>query len=346
MSGTSLDGLDVVAAQFWQEHEQWHFDILAGQTIDYELHMLEKLRYAHTLNAFNLAVLDVNMGKWYGQQVALFITQHRLKPLFVASHGHTIFHDPALQLTLQIGNPAAIVALTQCPVVADFRRLDIALGGQGAPLVPIGDALLFNEYQFCLNLGGVANISMPMQQPLHAGDICICNMALNFLAQEKGFAYDNNGRLAANGEVQDQLLKQLNTHQFFNTTFPKSTGREFFETFYLPILQTDRYSTNDKLATVCEHIAIQIAMHINQNNTNHKAVLVTGGGALNQHLTQRLQTHSQVHIHLATAQLTHFKEALIFAFLGLLRWQNSTNTLQSVTGASRNSVGGCIYSAS
>jgi anhydro-N-acetylmuramic acid kinase len=290
--------------------------------------------------------MEAQFGKFSGEQVKKFIHNKPYSVDLIASHGHTIFHQPSNGFTTQIGSGAHILAASNIPVVTDFRSLDVGLGGQGAPLVPIGDKLLFNTYPYCLNLGGIANISFDKKNKRIAGDICSVNILLNKLAEEKGKLFDRNGLFASKGIIDQPLLKSLNAHAFYKKEFPKSIGREWIDRMIFPILNKANISTEDKLATCCEHIAIQIASMVKQAAIPGE-LLITGGGAYNQFLVQRIKFHTPKtnSFVFPNKEIISFKEALIFAFLGLKRILGEENALSSVTGASQNSIGGALYGA-
>ncbi len=343
MSGTSLDGLDVVHC-FFEKENGWKFKVSKGKTFGYDTNWKNRLAAADQINGLELAILHVELGQYHGACVRSFIDEFSVQADFVSSHGHTIFHQPEKSLTLQVGSAPHIAARCGLPVVADFRTLDVALGGQGAPLVPIGDKLLFGEFDGCLNLGGIANISFKgksEQDKTLAFDICTCNMALNAMAQLVNKEYDAGGKLARSGEVNDTFLKELNSLSFYKLLSPKSLGKEFYDEHIVPILSKYNISIEDKMRTLVEHIALQIAEVLNQQKEGK--VLVTGGGAHNDFLLEKMREKTSLKLVKPDSATIDFKEAIIFAFLGLLRWCNETNTLMSVTGASRDSVGGCIY---
>jgi anhydro-N-acetylmuramic acid kinase len=344
MSGTSLDGLDIAYCRLTYKNENWIYNILNAETLAYEDYWIDSLRGAEVCDGQKLIALDHAFGKHMGEQVQQFILRHNLQPDFVASHGHTIFHQPEKHISLQIGNGAYLAAHAQLPVVCDFRTLDIALGGQGAPLVPIGDELLFAEYNYCLNLGGIANISFNKDENRIAYDICACNMLLNTLANETGFAYDENGALARSGKLDNALLEQLNAPLYFAQPYPKSLGKEWVLEHSLKTLANSTATIPDKLHTVCHHIAQQLAKTL-QPTKYKQRLLATGGGAFNLYLIELLQQYAgkNYSIEVPAPEIVSFKEALVFAFLGVLRWRNEPNSLKTVTGASRNSIGGAIY---
>jgi anhydro-N-acetylmuramic acid kinase len=342
MSGTSLDGLDIAYCNFIRKNNKWTFSIKAAETIKYSNTWKDKLKDIENSSALNLALLNIEFGKYTGDCVQNFIKRNKPKAIdFVASHGHTVFHQPDKNLTLQIGSGAAIAAQCKQNVVCDFRSLDVALCGQGAPLVPIGDELLFNDYDYCLNLGGFANVSFKQKNNRIAFDICPINIVLNMLVQKAGKEYDKGGMIAGKGKINDALLKKLNDLKFYQTKAPKSLGKEWVLKNIFPIIEKSKLSVEDALATFVEHVAIQIN---NSTSSNKKStILVTGGGAFNNFLIQRITVHTKHQVIIPDENTINFKEALIFAFLGLLRWEKKENCLKSVTGASQNNIGGCIY---
>lgn len=342
MSGTSLDGLDVALCRFEKRQQNYNFKILAAQTIDYQTEWKDKLRDAHLLNARSFIALHRQYGNYIGRKVQQFLAQLPSYPIeFVASHGHTIFHEPAKNISFQLADPAAIAAACQLPVIADFRTLDINLGGQGAPLVPIGDQLLFGQYHYCLNLGGYANISFQHNNKRIAFDIVPANKALNYFALREGAQYDDAGQLGKQGTVVLQLLQKLNAIDFYSEKPPKSLANEWLERHFMPLCQNTNFSNTDILATLYEHIATQIARVLKNAHPAQK-MLVTGGGAHNSWLIQLIKQKTNLQIIVPEKIIVDYKEALIFAFLGVLYNNNQVNTLQSVTGATRNTIGGVL----
>ena len=343
MSGTSLDGLDIAWCTFKRDN-RWHFELHEATTISYDELWRDRLRTAHTLSGMELAQLHVDLGKLHGAWVKEFMGEHSVHVDFIASHGHTIFHQPHLGTTLQIGSAPHIAAATGVDVIADFRTTDVAHGGQGAPLVPIGDLWLFGNYPMCLNLGGIANVSVKESLHMEAFDIGLCNMALNHFAEKLGVVYDRDGALSRMGSVNESLLEQLNSLDFFKQPAPKSLGKEFWVNEFLPVVDRAGVTMHDALRTITEHIAIQIAEALRKREQGE--ILVTGGGAHNGFLMERIAAHTQHRVVVPEKKIVDFKEALIFAFLGALRMAGEPNALASVTGAKRDSVGGAIYSAS
>ena len=342
MSGTSLDGIDLALCDI-DEHG---YRILAAETVPYFNEWRQRLSTLENASAYDYALANVELGHLFGQTINRFL-EGKVRPDAIASHGHTIFHQPHLGLTTQIGDGDAIAAETGLPVVFNFRTLDVALGGQGAPLVPIGDELLFGEYDACLNLGGIANVSYRLGNKRIAYDICPCNMALNRLAALLGYPYDAEGQNARSGEVHTCLLHELDGLEYYSVTEPKSLGKEWFVGQFWPIVKAflgvtpSSAQVRDALATVTSHIAIQIARIVERQQI--KTLLVTGGGAWNSYLLEIVGKYCpEVQISVPDALIVNYKEALIFALLGYLRLKGKINTLSSVTGAKIDSIGGNI----
>ncbi len=348
MSGTSLDGLDMAFCEFSIENNKWSYILKASDTTDYPIELQEKLKKATTFSALELSYLDVQLGAWMGKEVKDFISKHNVQIDFISSHGHTIFHQPEKGLTLQIGNLNQLFKANNVPVVGDFRSMDVALGGQGAPLVPVGDRHLFREFDFCINLGGISNISFedPYSNGRVAFDICPVNIVLNYLAGLKNKKYDEGGLLASMGKVNQSMLAQLNDLKFYHKNGPKSLGIEWVNDHIFPIIDNSNDPIEDKLATFCLHIAFQIKNTIQSScrkNPSQK-VLLTGGGAFNTFLVSTISDELTGITECVTPDhdTIAFKEAIIFGFLGVLKWRNEINVLASVTGAKRDSSSGII----
>ncbi|MCY1723137.1 anhydro-N-acetylmuramic acid kinase [Prolixibacteraceae bacterium Z1-6] len=339
MSGTSLDGLDIAAVEFQLQDKKWSFKLCEAKTISYSKDWEEQLKFSPSLHGEELTALHSKYGSFIGEQVKHFIESTNFAPSIIASHGHTVFHQPEKGYTLQIGNGAAIAAKTNVLTVSDFRTGDVALGGQGAPLVPIGDQLLFSEYSYCLNLGGFANISFGKDGTRQAFDNCPVNFVLNHFAEKKGLPYDKNGDLGRHGNINTELLDRLNKIPFYQLTPPKSLGREWVETEFFPVLNQFNISDADKMRTVYEHVAIQITNSISGKGK----MLITGGGAFNSFLIERIKALTTTELIIPSKEIIDFKEAIIFAFLGVLRINNINNCLASVTGAKKDSCGGVVY---
>jgi anhydro-N-acetylmuramic acid kinase len=343
MSGTSLDGLDVAHCTFTQASDRWQYAINQATTIRYPSAWKKILSNAHSLSAEKLLALDSAYGSFLGKTVADFIARHKLKVDFIASHGHTIFHQPSNRFTYQIGNGNALYAETEIPVIYDFRSLDVMRGGEGAPLVPAGDKFLFADYDVCLNLGGIANLSVDVKKQRVAYDICFCNMSLNYLSSLIGKEYDRNGAIAESGEVDRGLLKKLQS--VYNATRKKrpSLGRELFEQRIKPLLEDKSVSLEDRLCTATESAAQEIVNSILELKKN-ASVLCTGGGAFNSFLISRMLDlcGDDASLILPDENVVKFKEALVFAFLGVLRVRDEVNCLKSVTRASKDSSSGVL----
>jgi anhydro-N-acetylmuramic acid kinase len=341
MSGTSLDGLDIAFCRFEYIASKWSYRIIVAETLPYTNPWISRLSGLENANALEFVRTDIDYGHLLGEMTRDFILRYNIHPDFIASHGQTIFHQPESRITSQIGKGSCIAAETGLPVVSDFRSLDVALGGQGAPLVPIGDQLLFGEAAWCLNIGGFANISHQSGDQRIAYDISPANIVLNYLSEKKGMTYDNNGDLARKGGVDPNLLTLLNSLAYYNKEAPKSLGKEWVLTNVHPLLEASGLSVEDQLATFCEHIAVQIGKAA--SGSCNDQVLITGGGAHNGYLTGRINHYLEPRMLIPDKLTIDFKEALIFAFLGLLRWLNKNNCLRSVTGARSDSSGGAIY---
>ena len=346
MSGTSMDGVDLALCHFDYSNGKWKYEILSSECIPYNDEWIKKLSDASSLNGYDLIKLHKEYGAYIGGLAAEFLKKSGSPAALISSHGHTIFHNPAELISFQLGDGAAIAARSGLPVVCDFRSLDVCLGGQGAPLVPIGDKLLFGEFGFCLNLGGIANISFEANGKRIAYDICPCNLLLNHYAQLSGEPYDKDGEMAKDGSINEALLAKLQEWEYYRMPSPKSLDKDSLLNSLLPLIDSLNISNKDKLATLTEHIAERILAdienHIKENDKNSR-VLLTGGGAFNAFLIQKLKKSCRADFVIPDAQIINFKEALVFAFLGLLRLLNKTNTLASVTGAKRDSSGGAIY---
>lgn len=340
MSGSSLDGIDLVDVDFWNDGK-WHFEIVAKDNYDYDDDWRKKLSDAFYYDKNKLQNIDYQYGKLLGQVTKQFIDKFNLKPEFVASHGHTIFHKPQEHYTLQIGDGQALANECGITVINDFRTEDVLKGGQGAPLVPIGDKLLFSDYPICLNIGGIANVSYDVDSQRIAYDICIANQALNYLANRLSMPYDKDGLIAHSGLIDNKLLTTLNSHPFYSQKYPKSLGREFFEDNIKPLLE-NRDDIANLMATFVEHIAIQIGESV-MTFPETSQLLITGGGAKNKFLVERIQAHTKHHVVVPSDDIIDYKEALVFAFLGLLRSRNEINVLKSVTGAESDSSSGKIF---
>jgi anhydro-N-acetylmuramic acid kinase len=342
MSGSSMDGTDLACCDLTWNGLRWDYRILKAETIPYGSALKSKLEVACHWNRKEIDELDRELGAYYANLLKDFHLRHKLVPDYIASHGHTILHDPQRGLTYQAGNGSIMAEKTGMVVVNDFRSEDVAQGGQGAPLVPLGDRLLFSSYGGCLNLGGFANISCDNREGKRiAYDLSPANMALNHVAGLKGLEFDRDGRLARQGSLHADLFEKLNKLDYYQQSAPKSLGREWFIETLLPLMNQSALSPEDLMATVLEHIAFQVARGI--NDAGLRSVLVTGGGALNQTMIRRLSYYTSASLDIPGEQLIHYKEALIFALLGVLKIRGEINCLSSVTGGRRDLSAGTIH---
>src|SRR5690349_12437805 len=296
MSGSSLDGLDIVYTELEETGGNWSYEIKAAACIEYSNEWTNKLRFATNINAYEYFLLHTAYGKFIAERVNDFINANALhhKVQLIASHGHTVFHAPQFSMTAQLGDGATVAALTGINVVSDLRMMDVALGGQGAPIVPIGEKLLLKDYDYFLNLGGIANISANLlntSKTYIAFDVCPANRVLNLLANKAGKMFDDKGSIARTGSVNTTLLTQLNNLDYYKQPYPKSLANDFGTDIIFPLIESFNLSTQDALRTYTEHIVQQIAYAINSLTPANAAqqMLVTGGGAFNSFLIKRLQ---------------------------------------------------------
>lgn len=338
MSGSSLDGIDLALCSFKPEGEHWGFTLEKAATVPYSAALRERLLMATGASALELARLHRDIGTAIGNACDDLLQGASADA--IASHGHTIFHQPDEGLTFQAGSGAQIAAITGLPTVCDFRTMDVALGGQGAPLVPLGERMLFPEHAAFLNLGGIANIAVHGAAKVIGYDVCPCNQAMDLLAHEAGLAYDANGEMARTGAVDMALLARLEALPFYATPPPRSLGREWFEQHMEPLLGGG-IPLADRMRTVVEHVAGQVARELGEHDA--ESVLASGGGAHNGFLVERIAALGKARPVLPSTEVIDFKEAVVFAFLGLLRLRGANNTLASVTGAARDAMGGALY---
>lgn len=347
MSGTSLDGLDICYAEFSRKQSEWSYKIIQTKAVDYPVLLLNQLKIATQLSGLDLFLLDQELGSFYGKAVNEFIAEFKLNKLeidVIASHGQTIFHQPEKKLTVQIGCGASIASETGIDVINDFRKKDVLHGGQGAPLVPIGDKLLFSSYaQSFLNIGGFANFSvLNDNDSVTAFDICPVNIVLNYYTRQLGLEFDKNGSVASKNETNTDLLSELNSLKIYSEKQPKSLGWEWVEEKMLPLIEKYDVSIESTIATVTEHAAFQIAKRLNEAGCS--SVFVTGGGAKNAFLIARIKHYFNGEISIPSVETIDFKEALIFGFLGALNLEGIANCIPSVTGADKAVVGGVRWS--
>jgi len=357
MSGTSLDGTDIAYCLFEKDNSTWAFKIIKAQTIPYSPAWEKKLKMAVEMSGQELIKTHVEYGHYLGKITNNFINENQLtKPDLIASHGHTVYHQPATGFTFQIGEGSAIAAQTNCTVVCDFRPINVACGGQGAPLVPIGDELLFAKHDCCLNLGGFANISYKQQNKRMAFDICPVNFVINYLVKnnyreakkllfdntKKNITHDPDGKIASKGEKSIQLINELNTLDYYNQKPPKSLGAEWVEKNIFPIIQKyKQLPLQDILRSFYEHVTLQVNNATTINKC--KSMIITGGGAYNKFLIKLFKNNFNIDVYIPEKNIIEYKEALIFAFLGVLRINNIPNILKSASGGKKNNIGGAIY---
>lgn len=346
MSGTSLDGLDMAYCHFTEQKGTWNFEILEAQSISYAAKQQEELKDAIHLNAEALLQLHNQFGTWLGEEARVFIKEKQLEVDYIASHGHTTHHRPELGFTLQVGSGQHLANASERPVICDFRTNDVALGGQGAPLVPIGDQLLFHEYDYCLNLGGISNISFDVKGKRIAYDIGLANMILNYITRKIDLEYDKGGEMARSGSINQEMLEKLNALEYYLLPHPKSIGYEWFLEKVVPIVDSTKDTTANLLHTAAHHICEKITQQIHQNTIKSgQRLLVTGGGALNTFLIDTLTKNlgPKTKLIVPEVKIIDFKEAMVFAFMGALRIEKQINVFNSVTGAKRNSSSGVLY---
>lgn len=355
MSGSSLDGLDIVFAELENKANNWSYDIKAAQCVAYPAELTEQLKNAAAMSAYDYLLLHSEYGKYTGERVNAFIEEYRLhhQVQLIASHGHTVFHAPKLGMTSQLGDGATIAAVTGINVVSDLRAMDVALGGQGAPIVPVGEKLLFPQYAFCLNIGGIANLSFRHGEEYTAFDICPANRVLNMLANISGRAFDEDGAMARSGNINTGLLTQLNALDYYKQSYPKSLANQFGTETVYPLIQSFDLPISDALCTYTQHIAQQIAYAVNNlmqsfpvSAIMHQQMLITGGGAFNGFLSDCIKDALKtlaIEVIVPDENIIQYKEALIMALLGVLRWREENTVLNSVTGAKRSSIGGAVW---
>jgi len=350
MSGSSLDGLDICYTHLEESRGQWKFDIQDAACIPYSDEWKERLQYAQQADVADFLKLHTRYGRYIGEEVQKFMESFSLqhKVDFIASHGHTAYHDPEQHTSFQLGDGATIAAVTGLPVISDLRSLDVALGGQGAPIVPIGDKLLFGDFDYWLNIGGIVNMTVQHEERMVAFDVCTGNQALNALARNEGKDFDEDGLIARNGKVLIGVVNDLNEQEYFKKLPPKSLSNDKAIALVFPVLLESPHSNADLLRTVVEHIAEQVAAVVKQfpHNKESAKMLVTGGGAFNNFLVEMIESKvASMHTKLIVPyeQVVKYKEALVMALIGALRWREETNILNSVTGASTESISGALW---
>ena len=340
MSGTSLDGLDIVYVNFKLD-ENWEYKLIYSKTYKYEKKWNSLLLNLSQKKIYSIKKIDVDYTELLSRYIIDFIDEFSINNIdFVSSHGHTAIHLPSKSITYQIGNLPILAKLINLKVVCDFRIQDINLGGQGAPLVPVGEKYLFPQYNTLINLGGFANITKRIKRDIIAYDICPINIVFNHLSRKMELKYDNAGYIASTGELNQDLYNHLQRLNYYKQDSPKSLGIEWVNDKIHSILKDFQdVQIKDLMNTFSNHFAFQIAKNIgNQDN-----VLITGGGAYNTYLIERIKNLSDSKITIPDPKLIEYKEAVIFSFLGLLRVLKINNCYSSVTGARQNHCSGNIY---
>lgn len=350
MSGSSLDGVDIMYATITSTAQHWEYQIECAETITYNQEWINALQKFPSVSFPEYATLHTAYGKYLGQLVQKFIADHELehKVHFIASHGHTIFHQPEHNTSVQLGDGASIAATTGITTITELRQMDMAYGGQGAPIVPIADQLLFSDYKYCLNLGGIANISIKENDGIKAFDICAANQVLNYFAQKANQEFDDKGTLAAQGVADQTIINNLHQLAYFQHKGAKSLSNNFSAESIIP--QLAPLSIEDALHTACKHIALEIKTALLKYELNEAPtqLLVTGGGAHNDFLMLCIQeelTSLNISVVKPADDIINYKEALAMALIGILRWKEEANVLSSVTGATENSIGGALWLA-
>lgn len=353
MSGSSLDGLDIAFVEFQENGGRWTYTLIASECIPYTEDWIGRLHSTHKISGYEYQLLHTDFGHYCGEKVNEFIKKNQLdyQVQLIVSHGHTSYHMPSRKMTAQLGDGAALAAATGINVVSDLRAMDIALGGQGAPIVPIGEKLLFGDYNFFLNIGGIANLSYSGIEKYIAFDVCPSNRVLNLLAKQEDQPYDNGGEMARSGSLNETSFQILNNLEYYGDPYPKSLANSFGTDIVYPLI-AGTGKTADLLHTYVEHIAFQVARSIQVLISDFSLanqpskILVTGGGAHNSFLMERLASHLeplQVSVEIPSKEIIEFKEAIIMGLIGLLRWREENNVIASVTGASRSSIGGAVW---
>lgn len=358
MSGSSLDGLDVAYVEFRKEQKQWHYNLKIGETFKYSNKWQSILQNIRNYNSNKILAFHTEYARLLGEYTNRFIAKYNFNPDLIASHGHTVFHNPNKGYSFQLGDGRELSKATNLTTVTDFRTTDIKLGGQGAPLVPIGDELLFPEFIGCINLGGIANISFKKNNKRVAFDICPANQLLNYLANKKGLNYDKDGTLASKGNILKNLYQTLTEEPYYYHPYPKSLSNEYITTHFIPLIEQSKGTVVDKLHTAVLHIADQIykttlffekhddiykSLNTKEAANNREKILFTGGGTYNRFLLSKLENIVPYTLTVPDSILIDYKEALIFALMGVLKINDEINCFASATGASEDSSAGTIF---
>ena len=340
MSGTSLDGVDLAIVDFYIKKNKWKFKLLEFKTLKYSIDLQKQLSVAHNFDMNQIKKLDSEYTFILAGMINRFLEKLKINIDFVSSHGHTVLHQPQKGVTIQIGNNIKLSNLISKKVVCDFRTQDVLFGGQGAPLVPVGDYHLFSEFDYTLNLGGFANITNLTNQFPRAHDICAVNTVINKLSNELNFDFDSEGKIAKCGNLIKDLKYELDNILFYKVKPPKSLGIEWVNKVVYPVLNKYR---SCKLEDILNTYSIHISEVLSKELPKGKKILLSGGGSLNNFLIEKIVEKSKSIIIIPSKEIINFKEAIIFAFIGVLRIRNETNCFKSVTGASKDHCSGTIY---
>jgi len=346
MSGTSLDGIDLAYCKYFLENEKWSFKLIQAKTYNFSNELIVEIRAAIDNKPKDNHILDVKLGAYYAKIINQFIKEHNIETIdFVANHGQTVYHNPHKKATIQLGDGATIAKKTNLTCINNFRNLDVELGGQGAPLVPIGDFHFYNNFNYCINLGGISNITIQNKnEVLLAYDISPCNVLLNHYTRQIGFEFDRDGQIGRAGKINKLLFDKLNNNIYYNKQAPKSLDAKNCIDVFVPEIDRFNIEIEDKLHTICQHIAHQIKIvilkHYQQKN---EKVLLSGGGTLNKFLVETIKTSLPIEVCIPSTEIIEYKEAIIFGLLGVLKMNNSVNCLKVVTGANKDCVGGQIW---
>ena len=342
MSGSSLDGLDICLSTFLEKDGKWSFQILRSETVEIPVSLTDSLRSSDKLEEAPLNKLDKEYGVWIGQQVKSFLENEKETVDCVAVHGHTVFHEPAKGVSLQIGDGDEIAKACGITVIDNFRIDDIKKGGQGAPLVPVGEYYLFSEASGFVNLGGISNVSILQQKTITAWDICPCNQVLNYFSILLGYPYDKGGALARSGTMDKNWYDELSKLSYLEKSPPKSLSNQWSK---INITSQKQPEPLIALHTYTELMADLIVRDIKTSITEEISVLFTGGGAHNSYLMQLIEEKAKgfFKVVIPDREIIESKEALIFGFLGVLRLQKRVNVFASVTGAKEDTIAGHFH---
>lgn len=354
MSGSSLDGLDIAFCEFIVEDQKiFSWQLLQADTIPFSEMWQSRLAHLPHQSALVYAQSHVYFGHYMGELVNQFLEKYSIQPDFIASHGHTIFHYPEKRMTAQIGDGAALAAVTGCPVISDFRTQDIAINGEGAPLAPTADKHLLSGYDFYLNLGGIANVSCNVNGKFVSFDIGGANQIFDALARLVDLDYDDEGKIASAGKVVNELLSEVNSIDYFAQKYPKSLDNQWVVNNLVKKYMEYPESVENRMRTAVEQLAQQTVQDViqvieNEGFIKQKYTMYpTGGGVFNTFLMQRMQElfleKMDLEIVLPEKEIIQFKEAILMGLLGVLRMENIPNCMSSVTGAKRDTIGGAVY---